>query len=267
MLKHTGPPRIGTPRPALSRKALWRKAAAIQSPDRQAAPAERTPRRRAPQRPSYTQQAYDELRRRILDNEMPANAQYLEQALAEDLGMSRTPVREALIRLAEEHLVEVRPRHGVRVLPISIADMREIYELLTELEALAARRVAERRPAPEEIAALKAAVEAMDEALEHDDLPRWARCDDVFHHTLLTMAGNSRLSGVVANFASQVFRVRMRTLTLRPKPVKSNRDHARLVAAIEKGDADLAYAVHRRHREQTGRMLLALLHRLGFEAM
>ena len=85
-----------------------------------------------------TQRAYREIRRRILDNDMPPNAQYLEQELADALGMSRTPVREALIRLSDERLVEVRPRHGARVLPVSVDDMREIYELMTELEALAA---------------------------------------------------------------------------------------------------------------------------------
>ena len=86
-----------------------------------------------------TLRAYRVLRRRILDNEMPPNAQYLEQELANALGMSRTPVREALIRLSEERLVEIRPRHGARVLPVSVDDMREIYEMMTELEALAAR--------------------------------------------------------------------------------------------------------------------------------
>jgi DNA-binding GntR family transcriptional regulator len=223
--------------------------------------------KRERQRQSSTQRAYEVLRRRILDNEMPANAQYLEQELAEQLGMSRTPVREALIRLAEERLVEIRPRHGVRVLPISVEDMREIYELLTELEALAARRVAESRPSRAELGELKAAVEAMDRALADGDLPRWAQCDDVFHHTLVKLSGNSRLAGVVATFASQVFRVRMRTLTLRAKPVQSNRDHARVVAAIEAGDGDRAYRIHRLHRERAGEMLLSLLDKLGLEVM
>jgi DNA-binding GntR family transcriptional regulator len=222
---------------------------------------------RSEKRQSYTSQAYEELRRRILENELPANAQYLEQELAEELGVSRTPVREALIRLADERLVEIRPRHGVRVLPISIADMREIYELLTELEALAARRVAEKTLSRSEIGKLKAAVAAMDRALDDNDLPRWARCDDVFHHTLVALSDNSRLAAVVGTFASQVFRVRMRTLTLRPKPVQSNRDHARLVAAIEAGDADRAYQIHRLHRERAGKMLLALLDKLGLDGV
>jgi DNA-binding GntR family transcriptional regulator len=130
---------------------------------------------------SATQRAYLELRRRILDNRLPAGSQHLEQELAQTLGMSRTPVREALIRLAEERLVEVRPRHGARVLPVSAGDMREIYELLCELEALAARRVAERGLGPAETAMLEKTVTDMLEALKRDDLDAWAEADRRFH--------------------------------------------------------------------------------------
>ena len=121
-------------------------------------------------RPSQTLRAYREIRRRILVNEMPADTQYLEQELADALGMSRTPVREALIRLSDERLVEVRPRHGARVLPVSVHDMREIYEVMTELEAVAARKVAERGLSEADIGRLQQSVDDMDAALARDDL-------------------------------------------------------------------------------------------------
>jgi DNA-binding GntR family transcriptional regulator len=198
---------------------------------------------------------------------MTANSQHLEQALAEELRMSRTPVREALIRLAEERLVEVVPRHGARVLPLSVDDMREIYELLTELEAVAARRVAERSPTAKQIGELEAAVAAMDQALLRDDLYGWAKHDDRFHRKLVELSGNSRLRSVVGTFSDQVHRARMQTLLQRPRPVDSNRDHAAVVAAIKAGDGNQAYAIHRRHREHAGAMLLKLLERLGLEAL
>ena len=125
-------------------------------------------------RRSQTVRAYEELRRRILANEMPAGTQYLEQALADELGMSRTPVREALIRLSDERLVEVKPRHGARVLPVSASDMAEIYELLTSLEAIAARRVAERGLGAPQLKRLDDAVHGMDQALERNDLTAWS---------------------------------------------------------------------------------------------
>src|SRR5512141_1326949 len=82
--------------------------------------------------------AYQTMRARILDNQWAPGYRALEQELAQELGMSRTPVREALIRLQKEGLVEVVPRHGMRVLPVSAADMRDIYEMLTALEPMAA---------------------------------------------------------------------------------------------------------------------------------
>ena len=71
----------------------------------------------------FAEQAYSELKRQILTNELPHGSQFLEQEIAEQLSMSRTPTREAMVRLANEGLVEVRPRHGMRVLPISPKDM------------------------------------------------------------------------------------------------------------------------------------------------
>ena len=76
---------------------------------------------------SLVDAAYQGIRRRILDNVWAPGFQAMEQEVALELGMSRTPVREALIRLAKEGLVEVVPRRGMRVLPVSPTDMREIY--------------------------------------------------------------------------------------------------------------------------------------------
>ena len=92
--------------------------------------------------PSQTQRATALLREMIVSNRLPAGSNHLETELADLLGMSRTPVREAAIALGAQGLVEVRPRHGIRVLPISPADMEEIYSILTELESLAAWNLA-----------------------------------------------------------------------------------------------------------------------------
>ena len=87
--------------------------------------------------------AYEQIRRRILDIDWPPGHRALEQEVALALGMSRTPVREALMRLQDEGLVEVIPRHGMRVLPVSPNDMREIYQILTALECMAAELLAQ----------------------------------------------------------------------------------------------------------------------------
>jgi hypothetical protein len=103
---------------------------------------------------------------RILDNVWPPGHRALEQEVALALGMSRTPVREALMRLQAEGLVEVIPRHGMRVLPVSPADMQEIYQILTALECMAAELLASRRPTAAELKPLVDATAAMDRALQ-----------------------------------------------------------------------------------------------------
>src|SRR5665213_971552 len=88
-------------------------------------------------RRSFADHAYREIRRRIVDNEYPPAQQVLELDLARELGMSRTPVHEALIRLANERFVQIIPRHGMRVAPLSIADLRDTYDILGALEVIA----------------------------------------------------------------------------------------------------------------------------------
>ena len=144
--------------------------------------------------------AYQAIRQRILDAVWPPGHQALEQEVALALGMSRTPVREALIRLQNDGLVEVVPRHGMRVLPVSVHDMREIYEILTALECLAAELLARRQPDARTLKPLTDANKAMDKALKAGDLEAWAAADESFHKQLVELAGNRQLQATVMNY-------------------------------------------------------------------
>lgn len=216
---------------------------------------------------SQRDRAYAEIRRRILENELPAGVQMLETEVADMLSMSRTPVREALIRLAEENLVEVRPRHGMRVKSVSPDDMREIYDVLTSLEAMAAGLAAGHGLAAAELAALDRTVADMDAALERGDLRAWAQADQHFHDLIVLGSGNKRLQDIVGTVRDQAHRVRMATLILRPLPTASNDDHRAVVEAIRRRDAEAARKVQYDHRRRSGRMLVELLKRLGLGAL
>ncbi|MGE5791368.1 MAG: GntR family transcriptional regulator [Bacteroidota bacterium] len=215
---------------------------------------------RAP-RGSRVDDAYRAIRKRILDNVYPPGYQALEQSLATELGISRTPVREALIRLQKEGLVDVVPRHGMRVLPVSPTDMKEIYEILSALESMAAELLAKRRPSDEELAPLERASRDMARALRADDLEGWAEADERFHRQLIDLAGNRLLAQAVLNFWDRAHRVRRITLRLRPKPVNSTKEHTALVERIRAGDPRGAHEVNRAHRERASRELLAILER------
>jgi DNA-binding GntR family transcriptional regulator len=213
-------------------------------------------------RSSLVDQAYDAIRRRILDNVFPPGYQALESELAEALGISRTPVREALIRLQKENLVSVVPRHGMRVLPVSPNDMAEIYTVLTALECTAAEIVAARRPSDDELKPLTRATRDMERALKADDLDGWAAADERFHRTLVELAGNRMLRETVENFWDRAHRARLVTLRMRPKPVNSTKEHTQLVERLRAGDTKGAVEVNRAHRLRASRELLSLFERL-----
>jgi DNA-binding GntR family transcriptional regulator len=203
--------------------------------------------------------AYTHIKQLILDNELAPGAQILEQTLADDLGLSRTPVREALVRLVQEGLVEVVPRRGMRVLPLSPEDMREIYEVLIALEPAATEMLTLRRPSREEIEPLIDACDAMEAALAADDLMMWAQADARFHYALVDLCGNKRIAAMVFMVWEQSHRARMFTLRLRPKPVKSTQEHREIVEAILAGDAARARDLYRTHRETAAKGMMEII--------
>jgi DNA-binding GntR family transcriptional regulator len=216
---------------------------------------------------SLVDTAYQQIRQRILDNAWPPGHRALEQEVALALGMSRTPVREALMRLQNEGLVEVIPRHGMRVLPVSPTDMKEIYEILTALECMAAELLARRKPSVDTLKPLVDATKAMDQALKADDLDAWAAADERFHAHLVDLAGNRQLQATVLNYWDRAHRARMFTLRLRPKPVNSTKEHMQMVERLRAGDAEGAAQVTRAHRERASRELVVIFERFKLAQM
>lgn len=211
-----------------------------------------------------TRRAFLTLREMIVTGALAAGTDHLESELAETLKMSRTPVREAVLALEERGLLTVRPRKGVRILPVSPEDMAEIYDILTGIECLAAERAAEAALDAAALTALSAAIADMDAALDSRDLEGWAAADERFHRELVRLGGNRRAMSIFEMLSDQVARARHTTLYMRPAPTRSNDDHRAVHAAIAAGDPGTAAARHRVHRQYAKTMLLDLLksHRL-----
>lgn len=212
-----------------------------------------------PARKSLVDRAYDGIKKRILDNEYYPGYQALEQEIASELGVSRTPVREALIRLQHEGLVELIPRRGMRVVPVVASDMQEIYEVLTSLESMAAELLARQKPDALRLEPMKSATRDMEAAIEKDDLEAWAAADERFHRCLIDLCGNGRLATMANTVRDQGHRARMVTLRLREKPVASIDEHQQLVEAIERGDWRTARDVHYAHRKRASEELTGIL--------
>lgn len=212
---------------------------------------------------SNSQKAVDELRELIFSGELPAGSDHLETELAERLGMSRTPVRDATLILASQGLLEVRPRKGVRILSLSVEDMHEIYEVLTELESLSAASAAGKNYPAEDLSVLAKTVTDMDIALAKEDRIAWAKADEAFHKELVRLGGNTRTAAIVETFNDQVRRARNLTLKMRPMPHQSSKDHSALFDAISRGDAKAAHQIHWDHRDTARKLITSLLEQLG----
>jgi DNA-binding GntR family transcriptional regulator len=183
---------------------------------------------------------YHEIRERILFRVWNDGHQVLEQELAEELGVSRTPVREALIRLQRDGLIKVTPRHGMRVLPMAPADVREIYQILSSLESLAVELAAARRPTAKELEPLERINRKMKAAHEAEDFKTWAQADEMFHYHLVELSGNRILTDVHENFWGRAQRARLTMLSIISPPERSTHEHSTVIEAIRSGDSALA---------------------------
>ncbi|MEL6197906.1 MAG: GntR family transcriptional regulator [Pseudomonadota bacterium] len=212
---------------------------------------------------SRVQRALTALREMVVTGRLMPGSSHLEVDIAAMLGMSRTPVHEAAVMLESEGLIQVRPRRGILVLPLSPDDMAEIYEILTELEPLAAAKLAETRPDEATLAPMAAELDRMEACLAAGDREGWAQADNRFHAELVRRAGNRRLEEVVNRYSTQVRRARLLTLSLRPLPTASNADHRKLFEAIAAGDAATASRVHRQHRIMAKDLLIGIIEKHG----
>ncbi|OZV77491.1 hypothetical protein CA850_22695 [Micromonospora echinospora] len=176
---------------------------------------------------------------------------YSVYQLAELLGVSRSPVREALLRLAETGLVQFERNRGFRVVLPDPRDVAEIFAVRLALEPPAARRAAG--------VGLEVAdtLEALDAALRHDDERAFWAADRMLHDRILRGAGNRRAADIVAS-------LRATTELLAPPTSSGSRslrqirnEHEPVIAAIVRGDGDAAEAAMRRHLVDTGRLLVA----------
>lgn len=221
----------------------------------------------AERRPSLVDDAYAAMKEAIRESTFVPGYQASEQEIALRLGMSRTPVHEASIRLQEEGLVRIVPKRGILICALAPDDIREIYEVIIAIEAAAAELVAglpeaERSGVADDLAAATA---RMDEAHAAGRLPDWGRADEAFHQILVERCGNRRIQRIIQTVKDQSHRARMLTLKLRRQLPASIAEHRAIVDAIRRGDAAAAHAAARQHRSHARDELLPLLADFGLK--
>lgn len=212
---------------------------------------------------SQAERAYELIKQRIIRGDYLLGSTISEPDLASSLGMSRTPLREALVRLAHDRMVDLVPRRGMRVKQPTKRDLEEINELLSCLECEAAERLALRRLNAEELTQLDSAIRKMDEALGAEDMGAWAAADFEFHRLLIVLQQNSHLAEVALSLLEKAHRFRLMALPHRDKPLYSNVNHAAVVEAIRRGDAQTAVEIHRSHKRRWSRELGELMPKMN----
>lgn len=192
-----------------------------------------------------TDSVFQKLRSAILNGDLAPGTKLSVPVLAQELNVSRSPVREAVQRLTAERLAYEEPRRGCFVVELDADDLIPIYDVREVLEGLAARRAAELRD-PACLERLEALMASHRTAIETGDLERHVALDVAFHELLREVAGNQLLTEVLDSIRG-VVQLAIRTTSLRTGPGHlALAEHERIVDAIVSGDPDAAEA-HARH--------------------
>ncbi|MCM3668702.1 GntR family transcriptional regulator [Mesobacillus maritimus] len=207
------------------------------------------------------QRAYHIVRLAIRELVLSPGKTVLEREVAEILQMSRTPVREALVRLETEGMVRLIPRRGFIVEPIEKEALNEIYEIVETMDGLAAERASEKITS-DELDKLDSLILQQEEALLTNDLKKWAGLDDEFHNRLIQYANNKRLNVVVDIFSDQLYRARLYTIHHRPIPSRSIEEHKAVLACMRANDGAAARMVMQTHRKRARKEIIAALDRI-----
>jgi DNA-binding GntR family transcriptional regulator len=198
--------------------------------------------------------AYFMLRDRIVDLRLPPGATLREDELMREMGIGRTPLREAVKRLALEHLVEVRPRRGTQVTDVHAEDIARFAEVRAELEAHAARLAAGRMD--EETRAAAAALAAELETAADDDAAALMRLDERIHRFAWRASDNPYLEATLEGYYALSLRVWHLVLDRVPELPGAVHEHAVLLEALLSGDAARAEALMREHVNAFERQVL-----------
>jgi DNA-binding GntR family transcriptional regulator len=199
---------------------------------------------------SLTDQAYEKIHSMVLDLRLLPGQPVRANELADQLGMSRTPVREAIHRLCIERLVG-KDSSGQMVVTIpTVEAMKEVYEIIAGIEGQAARLAAERANEAM-IKQLDESVAMQEAAIAEDDFVAWHEADQLFHRLLIEATGNKRMQEVMKQFSAELHRIRLAAMRIRPRWTdQSVRDHRALVEAIRAHDGEAARRIHLEHRER-----------------
>jgi len=208
------------------------------------------------ERPNLRNQVYDILKKRIILREIEPGKKINEEELAESLGVSRTPIRETLVRLEHEGIVRIIPRRGAFVVSQSNKEVIDLLQVREVLEGLVVRLATENMER-DLFDHLRRCLKEISSTDERDDrLLKYTPADVQFHALLLEACNNPLLKSMMETVNSHLQMVRLRTVALPGRPEQTVREHYEILEAVEQGNPILAEKSMRKHVESVRRDVL-----------
>ncbi|MBO6179145.1 MAG: GntR family transcriptional regulator [Selenomonadaceae bacterium] len=195
------------------------------------------------------------LRKAIREGVLLPGERLMEIQLSEELGVSRTPVREAIRKLDQEGYVVMMPRRGAYVASITIRDINEIFEIRRALESLSSSLAAERISA-DELETLQRLLVEIGRYIKSKDMEKIVETDIKFHDLLYQASRNARLVGIISNLREQLTRFRTLSMSYPGRLEETLKEHKAMVDAMAKGDAAAARKAAEKHMERSEQTLL-----------
>ena len=209
--------------------------------------------------PNLTDRAYATIKSQLIYLDLPPGTMFTEASLARELGISKTPVREALARVRREGLVEASARSGYRVTPVTVKDARNLFALRILLEGEAAALAAQHMEDPKHLGVLDRLQKASYNPKDVDSIKTYMRRNTEFHMTVARASGNEHLAAVLEQILDQMERLFHIGLALTNRADEIIHEHTDLVKAIVSGDEKTAREVAVTQIRNSQRMVLDAL--------
>lgn len=198
---------------------------------------------------------FETLRDAIITGKLGPGERLMEIQLAEEMGVSRTPVREAIRKLELEGFVVMVPRKGAYVAGVSIKDIADVFEVRAALEALAASLAAE-RITDEELDQLERSLVSINEVSDGKNINKVVESDIDFHDLLYQASRNQKLINIITNLKEQLQRYRATSLAVTGRTKDAVDEHRAIVEALAERNGELAAELARRHIENAENVML-----------
>jgi DNA-binding GntR family transcriptional regulator len=204
----------------------------------------------------------DAIRSAIMSGILQPRERLMEIQMADELGVSRTPIREALRKLELEGFIVMVPRKGAYVADLSFKDIADVFEIRAALEGLAAGLAAE-RITEEELEVMERLLVEKQEAITNNDIGKLVEVDTKFHEMLYKASRNERLSSIISNLREQIQRFRLTSLSFPGRMKESLEEHKKIVEAIQSRDIQIARHLAQEHIENAEHVLIECLKKEG----